>query len=253
MCKPVQRAWSLRGRFAGCWLRGTAGVTQRGDAGVKGSEVLMARWRLYQGGHRLLKWQVGPGAWLPPGCRLAGFQPQEWLWPKMLCWQEQARGPGKGAGIGRPPAHPPRVCEGAGHVCPANNLAPTHQPGFGHSLPLPLPSTQSCSFGSTDGIKTAVSVGPRREGMVASVPKDHACLKTVKSQLSLAEDSGVSWATPPIEVSPVFSPQTPQSFLGGVRYHSLSHTQLTEYSFFGPSISLGSGVQASPGSVPGIH
>lgn len=44
--------------------------------------------------------------------------------------------PWEGSG-NRPPAHPPRVCEGAGHVCPANNLAPTHQPGFGHSLPPP--------------------------------------------------------------------------------------------------------------------
>lgn len=33
-------------------------------------------------------------------CRLASLQSQEWLWPKMLSWQEQARGPGKGEGAG---------------------------------------------------------------------------------------------------------------------------------------------------------
>lgn len=32
--------------------------------------------------------------------RLASLQSQEWLWPKMLSWQEQARGPGKGEGAG---------------------------------------------------------------------------------------------------------------------------------------------------------
>lgn len=83
----------------------------------------------------------------------------------------------------RLPAHPPPVCvKGLGTCVPPTTVAPTHRTSQALDTPfppslshLPFPSTQSCSFGSTDGIKTAVSVGPQGEGMVASVPKDHAC------------------------------------------------------------------------------
>lgn len=38
------------------------------------------------------------------------------------------------------------------------------------SPPTPFFPLQSSSFGSTDGIRTRVSVGPEREGMVAPLP-----------------------------------------------------------------------------------
>lgn len=38
------------------------------------------------------------------------------------------------------------------------------------SPPTPFLPPQSSNFGSTDGIRTRVSVGPEREGMVASLP-----------------------------------------------------------------------------------
>lgn len=106
----------------------------------------MARWRPYEGGHRLLKWQVEPGAWLPLGCRLASLQSQEWLWPKMLSWQEQARGPGKGKGAGCLPTRPGSI-KGLGTCVPPTTAAPTHQPSQALDTPfppspshLPLPS-----------------------------------------------------------------------------------------------------------------
>lgn len=100
----------------------------------------------------------------------------------MLSWQEQARGPGKGEGAGCLPTRPGSV-KGLG-TCVSRQqlqLPPTSQVGL-WTLPsrLPCPTSlflpQFCSFGSTDGIKTAVSVGPQRDGIVASVPEEHACL-----------------------------------------------------------------------------
>lgn len=46
-------------------------------------------------------------------------------------------------------------------------LLDTPFPPFSSHLP-----PQSSSFGSTDGIRTQVSVGPEREGMVAPLPRD---------------------------------------------------------------------------------
>lgn len=54
----------------------------------------------------------------------------------MLCWQEQARGPGKGEGTGCPPTRPESV-KGLGTCVQPTTAAPTHQPSqaLGHSLP----------------------------------------------------------------------------------------------------------------------
>lgn len=129
----------------------------------------------------------------------------------MLSWQEQARGPGKGEGAGCLPTRPGSV-KGLG-TCVSRQqlqLPPTSQVGL-WTLPsrLPCPTSlflpQSCSFGSTDGIKTAVSVGPQRDGIVASVPEEHACLphRSESPACHFSQDAGVSGATPPLELFPI--------------------------------------------------
>lgn len=101
---------------------------------------------------------------------------------------------------------PAGECEGAGHVCvlpTTAQLPPTSQVGL-WTLPsrLPCPTSlflpQSCSFGSTDGIKTAVSVGPQRDGIVASVPEEHACLphRSEKAQPVIFTGRRSQWSHP---------------------------------------------------------
>lgn len=115
------------------------------------------------------------GGRLPPACMLAGSPPQNSPGLRCRAGREQAGGPG------REQAACPPACTGCvwgldTHV-PPTTAAHTRLPGqaLGHSLPaslLPL-LPQSFSFGSTDGIRTRVSVGPAREGMVAPLPLGH--------------------------------------------------------------------------------
>jgi len=112
---------------------------------------------------------------LPPACMLAGSPPQNSSGLRCRAGREQAGGPG------REQAACPPACTGCvrgldTHV-PPTTAAHTRLPGqaLGHSLPaslLPL-LPQSFSFGSTDGIRTRVSVGPEREGIVAPLPLGH--------------------------------------------------------------------------------
>lgn len=112
---------------------------------------------------------------LPPACTLAGSPPQNSSGLCCPAGREQAGGPG------REQAACPPACmgcvRGLDTRVPPTTAAHTRLPGqaLGHSLPaslLPL-LPQSFSFGSTDGIRTRVSVGPEREGMVAPLPLGH--------------------------------------------------------------------------------
>lgn len=114
------------------------GNTERG-AWMKGSEVLMGQpgkmatvpgWAQtpeVAGGARSMAtswlqagWLTASGVALTQDALLAGASKRPW----------EGRG-------NRLPAHPPWECEGAGHVCPANNCSshPSAKPGSGHSLP----------------------------------------------------------------------------------------------------------------------
>lgn len=118
------------------------------------------------------RWGRGQAA----SCLHAGWlPPQNSSGLRCHAGREQAGGPG------REQAACPPACTGCvrgldTHV-PPTTAAHTRLPGqaLGHSLPaslLPL-LPQSFSFGSTDGIRTRVSVGPEREGMVAPLPLGH--------------------------------------------------------------------------------
>lgn len=106
---------------------------------------------------------------MPPACMLAGT----WPWNSSAlsaCWQAAGGRPWRGS---RLPAHPLArgVCKGAGHARPASDCSLYACQARLLDTPFPpSPPTPSCfqssSFGSTDSIRTQVSVGPEREGMM---------------------------------------------------------------------------------------
>lgn len=103
-----------------------------------------------------------PACWLAPGPGTAR--------PSAPAGRQQAGGPGEGAGC--PPTRLHGVCvRGLGtHVPPATAACTACQARLLDTPFPPSPPTPSCfqssSFGSTDSIRTQVSVGPEREGMM---------------------------------------------------------------------------------------
>lgn len=106
------------------------------------------------------------GGRLPPACMLAGSPPQNS--PGLRCRAGRSRQEAREGSRLPLPTTPTQGGMGLDTHVPPTTAAHTRLPGqaLGHSLPpslLPL-LPQSFSFGSTDGIRTRVSVGPAREG-----------------------------------------------------------------------------------------
>lgn len=125
---------------------------------------------------------------------------------------------------------------------------------------LPCPTSlflpQSCSFGSTDGIRTAVSVGPQREGIMTSVPKEHACLPH-GSEASACHFQGTPESVePPQPLSSVFycSAIIPDTlmFPGWSQVSQRLLRSISEHSFLTCPFPWSQGIQTSPGPVPGM-
>lgn len=162
MQKAEVRAWIWRARCK--WARLPRGRLCQGWVGTHSS-----------GG----RWSRGAG--LPPACTLAGTSPQNGSGPSRSAGREQAGGPGKGAGC-LPTARRRAVCvRGLGTRVPPTAATQTAcQAGLLDtpsrlSPPTPFFPPQSSSSGSTDGIRTRVSVGPAREGVAAPLPLECSC------------------------------------------------------------------------------
>lgn len=147
----------------------------------------------------------------------------------------------------RLPAHPSRVCEGAGHMCPANNCGshPPAKSGFRYSLPaflahLPFPSTvlqlrihrrnQDCS-----------KCGPPWSS--APVPKEHTCPQIAnatcqfqRTQESVGPPHPLSFPTPGTLILPWWSRVS----------QPLPHSVACPFPW-------SQGIQTPPGPVPGIR
>lgn len=170
----------------------------------------------------------------------------------MLCWQEQARGPGKGEGTDCPPTRPGSV-KGLG-TCPANNYSshPSAKPGSGHSLPAflvpPLASFHTVLQLRIHRRNQDCSKWGPPKGRDGGLSTQGPCLPP-NSEIPACHFQGtLESAGPPHQLSsPQFShPRCPN-------LSSLSHTQSSEHSFLACPFPWNHGVQASPGSVPGTH
>lgn len=137
-----------------------------------------------------MRGQVEPGAGPPPTHTLPGSQPQSGSGLQRCAGREQAEGPGREPAA-RLPAHPQPALSGCVRglgtwsqqqlqLTPACQAGLLDTPFLPFSSPIP---PQFFSFGSTDGIRTQVSVGPERAGMVALLPSGHPGLRPPDIQL----------------------------------------------------------------------
>lgn len=183
-------------------------------------------------------WLTASGVALTQDALLAGASKRPW----------EGRG-------NRLPAHPPWECEGAGHVCPANNCSshPSAKPGSGHSLPAflvpPLASFHTVLQLRIHRRNQDCSKWGPPKGRDGGLSTQGPCLPP-NSEIPACHFQGTleSAGPPHLLSSPQFShPRCPN-------LSSLSHTQSSEYSFFlACPFPWNHGVQASPGSVPGTH